>query len=350
MEFAAGTMRVEDVIIGGGPAGLACAKELAKAGRKVLVVDKKRTIGTKVCAGGITWSGLIQTVPEHLIEQSFAEQHIYTRIQHAKVQARQPIIATVNRENLGRFMAEDAQAHGARIVSATQVISIDDQKISVRNRDTGEEYDIFYTTLVGADGSNSLVRRYLGLPCNHFGIGINYQIPGKCDVMEWHMDSRYFTNGYGWIFPHKETISIGAYVDHRVMLAGRLKTNLLNWAASKGYRLENFPCQAERINFDYRGWKFGATFLAGDAAGFASALTGEGIYPAIVSGREIAKTVLDSNHPEAAMNDIIKKQQRFAKLVMFTGRHRQFNKVAAEITALALRSKLINFSSFEMAS
>lgn len=87
------------LIVGGGPGGLACARLLAEQGKQVTLVDRKAAIGPKVCAGGITWSGLLQHVPEHLIERSFPTQHIHTALQQVGISEKTPIIATVNREN-----------------------------------------------------------------------------------------------------------------------------------------------------------------------------------------------------------------------------------------------------------
>ena len=42
------------VIVGGGPAGAACAEKLVQAGLKPLVVDKKNFPRHKVCAGWLT--------------------------------------------------------------------------------------------------------------------------------------------------------------------------------------------------------------------------------------------------------------------------------------------------------
>ncbi|MDD3006814.1 MAG: hypothetical protein PHX30_04505 [Candidatus Pacebacteria bacterium] len=55
-------------------------------------------------------------------------------------------------------------------------------------------------------------------------------------------------------------------------------------------------CQGYAINYDYRGYRFDNIFLAGDAAGFASGPTGEGIYPALVSGTAVAKTIMNANY------------------------------------------------------
>lgn len=45
---------VETIIVGGGPAGSACARRLAQHGRDVLVLDKARFPRVKLCAGWIT--------------------------------------------------------------------------------------------------------------------------------------------------------------------------------------------------------------------------------------------------------------------------------------------------------
>src|SRR5262245_9181437 len=48
-------MRSCDVlIVGGGPAGSTCARELVKAGLDVMIVDKSRFPRPKLCAGWVT--------------------------------------------------------------------------------------------------------------------------------------------------------------------------------------------------------------------------------------------------------------------------------------------------------
>ncbi len=106
--------------------------------------------------------------------------------------------------------------------------------------------------------------------------------------MEWHLDSGLFASGYAWVFPHQDSVSVGAYVDGRVMKAKQLQDNLIKWSAKSGYPLSGHKSEAEYINFDFRGYRFNNIFLVGDAAGLASGLTGEGIYPAIVSGEAVA--------------------------------------------------------------
>ncbi len=117
--------QVENIIIGAGPGGLACAKRLAEQGREVLVLERREVIGPKVCAGGITWSGLVQVVPEALFENTFPDQYVRTNLQHIRISEQEPIIATINRTKLGQWMADKALAAGARIMTGAMVQRID---------------------------------------------------------------------------------------------------------------------------------------------------------------------------------------------------------------------------------
>lgn len=342
-------MHVHTLIIGAGPGGLACAKILAERGIDTLVLERKRTIGPKVCAGGITWSGLISRVPEALAEKTFPEQYIKTPFQSTCIKEQTPIIATVNRERLGQYMAQLAMTAGAVLRTGMMVRSISEKSALVQDRTTGKQFTIHFDYLVGADGSSSLVRRYLGMTSEQLGIGINYQIPGNISKMEWHLDNHLFGNGYAWIFPHSETLSIGAYADRKTMGPGKLKASLITWAARQGFSLEKHPAKAEYINYDFKGWNFGHTFLAGDAAGLASGLTGEGIYPAIISGEQIAHTIATPDHSPAIMNSLIAKHDKHSHMVAISGKSGLFNSILAELVTLGLRSGMIKFSKLEMA-
>ncbi len=342
-------MRYSVVIIGAGPAGLSCATALAESGCDVLVLERKHKVGPKVCAGGITWSGLIDTIPEHIEERRFPTQHIFTRLQRATITEDEPIIATVNRERLGQYMANVATDAGAVIRTSCQVSDISENELRFVDKESGREETVGFAYLVGADGSSSLVRRHLGLATEMVGIGINYQIPGHADNMEWHLGSKYFANGYGWIFPHAQSISIGAYVDRTQLSASRLGRGLIDWAGGRGYDLRRSKPRAETINFDYRGWKFDNIFLVGDAAGFASGLTGEGIYPAIVSGEHTGRYIADRKHDMKDFERLVRMQKLHARMVKLTGRASLLAEVMAELTTVGLRCGLLDFRKIEMA-
>ena len=120
------------LVIGAGPGGLACAKLLALHGLQVIVLERKKEIGAKVCAGGITWDGLIKLVPENLIERSFCDQYVFSNHQKVVVRESNPIIATINRKTLGKWMANQALQAGAEIAVDMRVCGIDGLKVTVK--------------------------------------------------------------------------------------------------------------------------------------------------------------------------------------------------------------------------
>lgn len=337
------------IIVGAGPGGLACAEITASAGLKTLVLERKKVIGKKVCAGGVTWNGLVKKVPISLSERQFATQHIFTRHQQIIVVAPTPIIATVNREKLGQEMGRKAMQAGADIRLGCQVTAINGNTLTFLTVSTKKVQQLRFSFLVGADGSSSLVRRHLGIPVRNIGIGINYQLSGNYPDMAWHLDSALFKSGYAWVFPHGETVSVGAYVDARVMQAKKLQESLLRWAKKSGYPLSTHKGEAGRINFDYRGFRFKNIFLIGDAAGLASGLTGEGIYPAIISGEEVARCIVHPGFNPVDLQKMIKNHTRHRRLVSLLGKNNLLATFLAEMITLGLEKKIFNFTAAEMA-
>lgn len=330
------------IIIGAGPAGLSCATVLARAGRKVLVLERNNRIGLKVCAGGVTWSGLAKKLPDEIIEKSFTHQHICSRRQQTVISASEPIISTINRENVGQWMAAKAVHAGAKILTDSPVLKIVGTKIITKAS------TFTYDNLVGADGSNSIVRRWLKIPVENIGAGIHYHVPGDFKKMVWHLDPNLFNTGYAWIFPHRTRASIGAYANRADISPSLLKVKLHEWAAKNGINFNGLKAEAATISFDYRGWHFGNTFLAGDAAGLASGLTGEGIYPAVCSGETIARTIIDPAYDGIEFAKITKKQKQHVRLLRLCGKKKFIAQIVLESLIYALRLKIISFKALEM--
>lgn len=330
------------VIIGAGPGGLACATKLAENGVNVLVIERNKTVGPKICAGGVTWSGLSQLLPEDLIEKHFKDQYIQTNWQHVKISADDPIICTVDRKKLGQWMLDKAIKAGVTIQAGIAVTQI--EKDCVRT----QKERIDYTILVGADGSSSIVRRFLNIPSEKLGVGINCIINKHMNRMEWHLLPNLFNTGYAWIFPHKNTASIGAYVNRKDMPAKILLHNFHLWAKKQDIDVEEHKTQAAVINFDFRGTQFDNIFLVGDAAGLASGLTGEGIYPAIVSGEAVASSILDNKQCDAKLTRLINKHKIHTGILELAGKSGLGCKLITESLVFAFRTNMIKFNALEM--
>ncbi len=330
------------IIIGAGPGGLSCAAHLARIGKDVLVLERNKTIGSKVCAGGVTWSGLARHLPDELIQRQFNKQYVHSTWQKTIVQATDPIISTINRETVGSWMAQNATHSGATLLTNQLVVKITENEVHTKSA------CFTYDFLVGADGSNSMVRRFINVPTHLIGAGVHYHIPGHFPKMIWHLEPALFKSGYAWIFPHKDRASVGAYANRSDLSPKKLQQNLHHWMKKHGMNFKGLKAEAATINFDYQGWRFGNTFLVGDAAGLASGLTGEGIYPAVLSGETVAQTIVDPTYKCGKLNRLIKKQRRHTQLLTFCGSRTLVATAVLEALVTALKLKIISFNSLEM--
>jgi geranylgeranyl reductase family protein len=333
----------QTIIIGAGPAGLACATILAKHGRKVIVLERNKTVGPKVCAGGVPFHAFKRlNLPNNLAEKTFPVQHIITPFQKARLKSKIPIISTVNRKKLGRLMMAQATRAGVIVKTGTTVTRITNREVYTKDNSFQYQY------LVGADGSSSIVRRFLNISSRFMGVGIQYQVPGNFEKMEWHFAPKSFKSGYAWIFPHKKLASIGAYAERSDITPQNLMRQLHLWAENKGIKFNNCRPEASTINFDFRGWHFNNIFLTGDAAGLASGLTGEGILPAVISGEAAAKAIITPGYHNKEMAQLIHKQQRHQQVQKLFAKNKVICHIALEMLVLALRMQIIPFSSLEM--
>ena len=324
----------EVIIVGAGPAGLKCAEVLSKANIKTLILEKKEKIGPKICAGGITrkFFRIFPDFPNNLLDFSTSKAFLHSPKNTHAIQTEIPFVFTINREKLGQWQLERLKKEMVTIKTNTKVIKIEPYKVVASdNQQFGFKY------LVGADGATSNVRRHLKLKSTKKVITLHYKIPSTTkNKLEVFMDDRFFNIGYAWKFPHKKYISTGCGADTRKFSSAKLKRNFHKWLANKSIDLSNATYESAPILFDYRGYKFENIFLAGEAAGFTSGLTGEGIYPALVSGEEIAKLIINPEYIPNEIKDLLhykKIQEKFLTLLIIAGpfRNNIFNLIVNKL-------------------
>jgi menaquinone-9 beta-reductase len=327
------------IIVGAGPAGLFCAENLQDSGLSVLLLEKNSVFGEKVCAGGITQKDInLLNIPDELFEHQIRDTRLHSAWNHSATNALKPFVYTVNRKELAEFQRARLKAGNLEIITGSRVTKVNNNSVLVNGT---VEYG--YRYLVGADGYSSIVRRYLNLPVNDRLIGLQYQIPinGFKPRFEIHMHSGYFHSWYGWIFPHRETLAVGCCADPRYVSSGRLKKKFHRWLKRMDLDISDASYESQPIGCDYRGWDFGNIFLAGEAAGFASWLTGEGIYQCLVSGKAVAEKIRDKDHQSKELQEVLKYnmiQRRITKVLIFAGPLRF---LLHEILILMMKSSFI---------
>jgi flavin-dependent dehydrogenase len=296
--------KCDTIIVGAGPAGLRAAQVLAEAGRNTLVLEKNKAIGQTICAGGLTIRNM-EFVPKNIVDAEFNYMLLHTTKGSYDVDLGSHPVFTVDREKLGHWMAKEAEKAGAGIRKSCCVSTVNKDHIVVNGDKIGFDH------LVGADGSNSIVRRSLNIHIDRTAIGIQYISKTLRNDLEVFVDDFRHILMYGWIFPHSGFTSIGMGGQTGNGASMRRSLDELCDRLS----IERTRFEAARINIDYKGFVFENRFLTGDAAGFASGLTGEGIYQAILSGEEVARGILNKNYAYPGIKHLLKMKNNQEKLL-----------------------------------
>jgi geranylgeranyl reductase len=325
------------IIVGAGPAGLICAEKLSSSDMRILLLEKDEIFGDKVCAGGLTRKDLgILNIPEEILAQKVYKTAVHSPKRNSFAETKDTVVVTINRKVLGSWQRGQLKNTKVEVRNKSRVQEIHADHVVLG---TGEK--LGYRFLVGADGYASLVRRYLKIPLKKKLIGIQYIVPVK-DLdpkLEIFLDSRHFDAWYGWIFPHKDEISVGCCCDPRYYSSKKLKEKFHQWLTKKGIDISHAEYQSAPISYDYRGLKFGNVFLAGEAAGMASGLTGEGIYQSLVSGIEVAGYIMGQEEVSDEMKYVIRYNKIQEKMIRFFRLMGPLRTVVHELVIIMLNNK-----------
>jgi len=311
---------VEHLIVGAGPAGLRAGQVLADAGREALVVEKRAEIGPKTCAGGLTPKtvailrglGLPKGAGLARVGQvAFAPGHAVTLDPDGTT------VVTLSRRELGRYQAAWTRAAGAEVQAGCPVRELD---LAGKTAVVGGAR-MGWRHLIGADGSDSAVRRALRLPSPRVYFAAEYNLEGvRLEPLRVECD-RELGGGYFWVFPHDDYTSVGAVASKHVVRPATLRAYLD--ARLERMRLAGHgePLEGATLEVDFRGLHFaGGVHLAGDAAGVPSALTAEGIYSALLTGEEVARGIIDPAHPSPRLARWLRVKRRHDRFAAFLRR------------------------------
>lgn len=232
--------KTDVIVVGGGPAGISAAVTIARAGKKVILIERGSFSGSKNVFGGAIYvqptkeifPDFEQSAP--LERRTVAHKYIMcteTQSVDASFVARdeQTVSYSVIRSKFDRWMAQEAQKEGVILVTETLVkeLIIKENKV-VGVKTELEEY--FSNIVILADGVNSLLAKQIGLrkeiKPKDVALGIKEVIKLDKDKIE----ARFNLNegegaiyelfggpmlgmlGLGYLYTNKETVSIGVGV------------------------------------------------------------------------------------------------------------------------------------------
>jgi len=287
------TSKYDAIVLGAGPAGSTAARHLARAGAKVLLLDKAKFPRDKPCGGGVTFRAddAIDVDLSPVTEREIYGVRISVRLGRRFDRESQRLLARMTqRRNLDAYLVEQAVCAGADFRDGTGVSSIDIAAGVATVRSNGDTYAS--RVLIGADGVNGVTSQALGLePRSEVAVAFEANLPADDALMErWSrfiaLDLGGIPGGYGWVFPKADHLNVG--VGGWRSTGPTLRRRLSQLCAYYGFD--------EGHLFGHRGYQLplrrddapvvrGPAVLAGDAACLVDPLSGEGIWAAFVSGR-----------------------------------------------------------------
>ena len=345
------------VVIGAGPAGSVAARNLAREGHKVLLLEKRERIGYPVrCGEASTTLADLQTygpIDESCIESIINGLYIYGP-NGVNIEVPKPGTGIMlNREIFDPWLAKLAEDEGAQVVTcarATYVSDVEGRERMVRvslgkgNGDgtvteTGTQ-EIFAKMVIAADGVESRIGRMVGLDCvqkpNETCTGVDIQVQGiltKPDYLTFWQGHDFINDGYIWSFPKQKSnvTNFGA----GFLANGKHDGNILEITMEWLEKL--FP--GAKVNYTVGGiipvssiiknYTLDRFALVGDAAHHTNPLTGGGIASAMRAGRFCAQYVSDGLGRGVLSKEFLKQYEKrcygyFGKMHDFELKFRRF--------------------------
>jgi geranylgeranyl diphosphate/geranylgeranyl-bacteriochlorophyllide a reductase len=303
------------IVVGGGPSGATAANDLARAGHKVMLLDKAGRI--KPCGGAVPPRLLKDfNIPEHLLVAHAKSARIIAPSNKSVIMpVGDGFVGMVDRDTFDEWLRNRAAEAGATRVTG-RCEEVDDSgkivTLTYRTDRSSEAQSVTARAVIGADGARSNVAKQClpgaeRVPCvfaYHEVVEVPDEIDAdyeetRCDVYyQGHLSPDF----YAWIFPHGKTMSIGlgsadkGFPLRETTRLMREQTGVSHW---KTVRKEGAPIPLKPL----KRWDNGRNVVvAGDAAGVVAPSSGEGIYYAMTAGRNSADAVaayLETGNPKA---------------------------------------------------
>jgi digeranylgeranylglycerophospholipid reductase len=204
------------VVIGAGPAGSSAAMTAAKAGLRVLMVEKRAEIGSpKRCGEGLSKSALermgLQKEDVWVCRTILGASAYVPNGKKITVDYKGPEGWVIERKLFDKWLARKAVQAGARVLAKTDAVSLlkSGGRVSgVTLESSGKRWDVRAKIIIAADGVESKMAREAGIDTTlrlvDVASGVQFEMAGvdiDPDRIELYFGNEIAPAGYAWIFP-----------------------------------------------------------------------------------------------------------------------------------------------------
>jgi len=308
------------VVAGGGPAGLSAAWAAARAGARVLLLEREAAFGVPTRTSGASFVSDLRAlgIPEHLWTPVERVRFVGPTVS-CEVPGATPQACVLDVRALYQWLGERAAAAGVELRLRTTVLGAGagDDVVRLRVRGSGGERSLTARWAVDATGTSAVLAASVGMhpPFARRAVGVELDLAAPAfpvDLCVLAFGSRVAPAGYAWAFPYRAgrvRLGVGItrpdsaadprdFLDRARALPGIAE--LLAGAQPIEVHAGLIPVEPLRGTVVRR-----RVICAGDSASHASTLAGEGIRYALgagaAAGRAVALAALrDSPAPALA--------------------------------------------------
>ncbi len=303
-------------VVGGGPAGSSAAEVLVKAGIDTYLFERKLD-NAKPCGGAIPLCMVDEfDLPPEIIDRRVRKMKMISpsnvEVNIGSTLKDGEYIGMCRREVLDGFLRDRAEKLGTKVINGTvhklQLPDNDKDPYVLHYADhskeglQGEAKTLKVDMVIGADGANSRVARAIDAGDYNYAIAFQERIRIPEDKMEYYKERAEMyvgddvsTDFYAWVFPKYDHVAVGTgtmSVNQRDIK--KLQAGIRKRAAARIEGGEIIKVEAHPIPEHPRPRRVvGRVSLVGDAAGYVTKCSGEGIYFAAKSGRMCAEAIVE---------------------------------------------------------